>query len=256
MLIAGLMGLLGLVALLSARGYRHRLQVVAGTPACSLAEALDGGHDAPVAIRARAARHGSRQQAPVSGRPCIWWALRARSHKRATNLMLQDIGVPVEKTSPHPFLLTDGAREVRVEPDRLVSYGHPHSLHVSEKHRHWDHPPPLRQQVVRSVPELARFLEPGVRRVDYTEWLIEEGAEVTITGRLVVDQETGEAILSAFTTPGQPHPIFKMTPGTDHTDVEDLRRKYRRSIAVGLALLIGGGGCLLGVAASIVPELW
>jgi hypothetical protein len=71
--------------------------------------------------------------------------------------MLQDIGVPVEKTSPHPFLLTDGAREVRVEPDRLVSYGHPHSLHVSEKHRHWDHPPPVRQQVVRLVPELAGF---------------------------------------------------------------------------------------------------
>jgi len=247
----------GIVTLLSARYHRQRFQLLATTKATSLADALDGDPEQPVTIRAPTLRYGNQQLlAPASQRPCVWWAMQIRTHKRITWAVRYAPGAVLTISSPHPFQLTDGARTIQVDPIELVIYGHPHGFSCSEQMRLWDHTPPIVERLSRLRPDLADALQVGTRQLDYTEWLIKEGEEVTITGRLDTDPDTGDALLRAYTPPGHFKPVFHLTTQPDHTDVTELRNKVsRKATAAQVWLLFLVGACAIGILFLFMPRL-
>jgi hypothetical protein len=252
-LLFALVGLVGVYLLLRARHARQHVEVLADLPAHGLTESLRATGEGPVAVVGRAAAYGTGPlEAPASGRPCVWWALRAKPHAR---FMSRRFTFLAETTSPHPFALTDGTQQVRVDPDRLMSYGPPHCFEVSEKQPRalsGSALPPVTQRVRSVLPDFGRDYRWGIRRVDFTEWLIEEGERITITGALEVDEPTGERVLRAHSAPGSRRKIFSVTPGDNHNAVDDLRRAHRRGVAVGLGFVVlGAGFLLLGVVVQL-----
>lgn len=246
-----------IVVLLSARYHRQRFDLLATTKATSLADALGGDPEQPVTVRARTLRHGNQQLlAPASQRPCVWWGMQIRTRKRMTWAIRGTPGTVLTMSSQHPFQLTDGARTIQVDPMELVVYGHPHSFRCSERLRRWAHTPPIVERLSRLRPDLARALEIGTRQLDYTEWLIEEGEEVTITGRLDTDADTGDAVLRAYTPPGHFKPVFHLTTQPDHTDVTDLRKRFnRKATAAQVWLFFIVGACAIGILCLFMPRL-
>ncbi|RNL83036.1 hypothetical protein EFW17_17655 [Halostreptopolyspora alba] len=196
--------------------------------------------------------------APVSERPCAWWALRMRPLRRWLSLGTVPT-LPSHAQAAAAFAVVDDGNRVRVEPDQLVCYGRPPSATLREPQpgRFGSGPvlPPVTRRVGRRLPDLGETIQGSypLRAVEFAEWRLEEGEQVAVTGELGVDPNTGEAVLRGHRPSGLGRAtVFGMTPGRDRTDVSDLLRHARRG------WLVGGGIALVVLcvlAVGLYPHL-
>ncbi|PSK98922.1 hypothetical protein CLV63_104146 [Murinocardiopsis flavida] len=201
-------GVLLVVVLLRARRTTAVVDEVHKTAIRGVSETL-ALHDAYPASRLCAVRgravlpDGEAPQGPMSERPCAWW--RVRVHPRSL-MTVAAVHLPVDEISQRPFHIEEGGRRVRVDPDPEMAnrYTVVSRLTEAQPRAFADRGTPVTDRVRARFPAVRAYLAPLLfRSVDFTEWRVPAGVDVTVTGWLSWDHEAGEGVLAARGTPGE-----------------------------------------------------
>jgi hypothetical protein len=219
-----------------------RLRAHTALPRLGVDAALARGGAGAAVVLGRAELDGGEPlRSPVSDRPCVWWELEAAVLPGRGSAALLTRRTTA---SSAVFLLAGATGRVRVHPAGLRRHRRLRGARVGEVPA--DTPSPhLRPHVTGRIAARFPWLAPGPGAVAarYTEWLVEEGREVAVTGHLFGDG--GGAVVAHGA--GARRGVFAVAPA------EAVAARTRLLGAVAAAL--GAGGALCTAAALLAAGL-